>query len=720
MVRPSNEILYIYALPPWDPKDVTAFQGFAPGLIYLGPLMTVPVRLPPDIIDLTMSPVDRLARRRAGLGSWIWSPVNVDTLIRRHKPFPHQPFMVVFTANADVAQRVATWRRNLRIQPLHVSTIRKGGTIAPGALTVERLQQFCRGAVRQAGKVNRRLDIADSLAAIDRWQPFEERPFSLRYHTHNVTVANEMVLYSIGERAPERDEGVLNVSPHEDYVDGITESAQAVLALQAQVEDREAYLLHPPRPDIILFAPASYRGIERVLQRSVPSLPGVRAIRALERQRRYTMQIEIDENDIDEIGPVLGYRGAELRMQVAAVGLRAASTLAATIRLPPLINRTAGVVGQLARHLRAYDEDLPDRKTAKVFRIVQDALLDAIPPEHLALIRESKTGIKIIGNAPLEWIPLDGLPLGIHTDVSRIPVTPGNIMIEQLRPVPQLYIPAEQFKSYLALSMFEDGDRISNFMDAALQVLPGAQGARITGTHLRPRTVEEFIAVINNYTGPILIIDSHGSHPSDPDIGGLIIDGKPLDVWTLRDRVRLPPIVVLSACDTHPLDRSHATVANGFLSCGAIAVLGTVLPIRARDAATFLVRLMLRAIQYGEIVSRNERSVPWTNIVGGALRMQLASDICRGLRNRKILTEKQALEIQLAANWDINTLRGDWLPRLGKRCQKAGRFGNERWNVMYNDILAASDVIRYVHLGNPESITIADARILENADTVTN
>ena len=66
MVRPLNEIVYAYTLPPWNPEDVTPFQGFAPGLIYLGPLMAVLVHLPPDIVELTMEPADRLARRRAG------------------------------------------------------------------------------------------------------------------------------------------------------------------------------------------------------------------------------------------------------------------------------------------------------------------------------------------------------------------------------------------------------------------------------------------------------------------------------------------------------------------------------------------------------------------------------------------------------------------------------------------------------------------------------
>src|SRR5262249_10099423 len=154
----------------------------------------------------------------------------------------------------------------------------------------------------------------------------------------------------------------------------------------------------------------------------------------------------------------------------------------------------------------------------------------------------------------------------------------------------------------------------------------------------------------------------------------------------------------LSACDTHPFDRSHATVANGFLSCGALAVLGTALPVRSHSAAIFLVRLMLRAITFGAAMNANGRSVAWTKIAGGALRMQLASDIVRGLVGRKLLPEALASEIHLNANEDINPPndRSDWFDRLAARCQASCGFEAARWLSVSADILASSDVIRYI------------------------
>ena len=261
--------------------------------------------------------------------------------------------------------------------------------------------------------------------------------------------------------------------------------------------------------------------------------------------------------------------------------------------------------------------------------------------------------------------------------------------------------------------MFQEDDRLSRDVQKALAELASAPELQISGKRVTPGSVDEFIAHLNAYDGPLLIIDSHGDHPKDENIGGLIIGGKPVDIWTLRGKINVPPIVVLSACGTHPFDRSHATVANGFLVCGAIAVLATVLPIRSPDAARFLARLIVRAVCYGDAMNHEGIAVPWSNIVGGALRMQLARDIVRGLVSRKMIPLEQAQEIHLKANNDLNPLRPDWLERLRTRCSEAGGFDQSRWQVAFDDILAGSDVIRYVNLGNPDSIMVADDRVFQ-------
>ncbi len=59
--------------------------------------------------------------------------------------------------------------------------------------------------------------------------------------------------------------------------------------------------------------------------------------------------------------------------------------------------------------------------------------------------------------------------------------------------------------------------------------------------------------------------------------------------------------------------------------------------------------------------------------------------------------------------------RADWLKRLRDRCREVQAFTDAQWEVAFADILAGSDVIRYVNLGNPEAILISDERVVRRA-----
>lgn len=660
---------------------------------------------------------DRLARRRAGDGAWLWTPINLSTLLRKRKPTPDFPYMVIFTIDQQSARAVAEWRKGLRLKPVHVSFYKGGGSILPPDLSQQVLKNHLTAIARKAAKIDKYTDVEEHLELLNSWIPPTPRPSSIKLHSHNVTKPNEMVLIGAGEIAPQGKEGHLQSSSHEQYVAAITESAEAVMQLWPQTVDRPAYFLSPPRPDIFLIAPAAYSGMAKRIERLLPDSSMKSAMRALDRQRGYTIELQIENGadadaHINKIGPLFALRGAEMKLTTTAVGLRTAGTIAATIRLPPAVNRTGGVVGQLARFLRKH-ENPPPIKSARVFKAVQDSLIEYIPKDHLELIARSQTGIKIIADAPIEWLPVDGLPLCIRYDVSRINSTPGNLYLEQIRPPMPLMIPPDAFRNYLVLSMFDDGDQIAPYLRVGALSARDEEAKPIIGTFASPKNVDEFAKAINAFNGPMLIVDSHGEHLDGDVPGGLIIGGKSFDVWSLAGKVQMPPIVILSACDTHPFDRNHATVANGFLACGAAAVVATSLPIRAPQAARFVMRLINRAVHYGAVMNGMGRAVAWSHIVGGLLRMELATDIIRAFRSKGCFDDDIMSEIMLQTNMQLNPLDPFWyeglLERLLKACDPAAQdFARE-----IADVIAASDAIRYLHMGNPEAIIVADQKVAE-------
>jgi hypothetical protein len=697
----------------------TDIQGFAPGLINFVPLMEFIPSLPADIFDPTMELNDRLARRRAGDSPWLWTPVNLSTLLAKRKPGPAFPYMVVFSADKETARKVSDWRKGLRIKPIHISFYKGGGAINPADLTQEVLGHHLVALARKAVLVDKKLDIDEHLEVLAAWQTQDSRACSLNFHSHNATKPNEMVLTGAGEEPPHDEEGHLQSSPHEQYVKGVSESAEAVMRLWERTRDRPAYFVTPPRPDVFLIAPASYRGMSKKLERAIDDPLLKSAMRALDRQRGYTIELQLGDADKNEahinlVGPVFGLRGAEMKLTTTAVGLRTAGTVAATIRLPPAVNRIGGVVGQLARFLRTH-ENPPPVKSARVFKAVQDALQEYVPQEHLSLIARSEAGIKIIADAPIEWLPIDGLPLGIRFDVSRINSTPGNLFLEQIRPPMPMFIPPDAFRNYLVLSMFDDEDPIALHLRVGALGTADQDGMPIVGSFASPKNVDQFVQSIAKFDGPLLIVDSHAQHPDGDEPGGLIIGGAPFDVWSLAGKVKMPPIVILSACDTHPFDRNHATVANGFLACGAVAVVATALPIRGVQAARFVMRLINRAVHYGEILNGLGRAVSWSHIVGGLLRMELVVDILRHFHSTGRFDEKARSDLQLKTNMELNPLKASWYETMLERIRAACIVAPVDFEREVGDVIAASDAIRYLHLGNPEAIMVADHRAASRA-----
>jgi hypothetical protein len=281
----------------------------------------------------------------------------------------------------------------------------------PNDVSAESIASFCREAIRTAQSLDQTVDSRHWLDIIGKWQPTCREPSKLYFQSHLVSSANEMVLISEGA---ESSDGVpLNSLDDDDYIDAIVESASAVLEMRDEAGIPRAFLANPPRPDILLFAPAMYRHVLDAKLSPDPTVPkGIRAAaRLMIRQTGYATRTDgpTMAEAMSRVGRLtFALRAQELRLQCAAVGMRGASTVAATIRLPPQVNRISGIVRQLAIHLRSNPD--ASQKTQRVFGIVQAAFGDAVDERLLALINESRAGIKIIADALLEWLPVRGLP----------------------------------------------------------------------------------------------------------------------------------------------------------------------------------------------------------------------------------------------------------------------------------------------------------------------
>jgi CHAT domain-containing protein len=276
-------------------------------------------------------------------------------------------------------------------------------------------------------------------------------------------------------------------------------------------------------------------------------------------------------------------------------------------------------------------------KTRRVFGLVQAALGSSVDKRLLTLIEASQTGVKIVADALLEWLPVRGLPLGLRYDVSRINATPGSLTFgELINPAP-IYLEPAAFSEVLVLSAFDADDPIKDHLRDVLQIFE--QDGILKPRVVEIRTIDAMVSELNSFRGAVAIFGGHGVHNED-DVGFLQIGDERLDVWQLRKRARVPPVVLLSACDTNALDRSHATKGNGFLSCGARAVLATVLPVRSVHSAAMIGRLLLRAVEFSKALHSGGRAITWAYIVSTLFRLQITSDNVIAMFAKNLLVEK--------------------------------------------------------------------------------
>jgi len=125
--------------------------------------------------------------------------------------------------------------------------------------------------------------------------------------------------------------------------------------------------------------------------------------------------------------------------------------------------------------------------------------------------------------------------------------------------------------------------------DVAAKVLRES-GQSATLDHVETLSVRALREAIRERNPNILVISAHGAFDEGLQAAGLAIGQ---DVWLGPGLWPLPPVVILSACQVAPRGTGAVSVADMLLREGALAVLGTQVPVDVRRNAMLMVRLFL-------------------------------------------------------------------------------------------------------------------------------
>lgn len=691
-------------------EDVSPFQGFGPSWSTTLWALRFLAIAPSSFLDRA-TPFDGLtAMRMGGMNRLAWLPLRIGAL--EQLVVDQIGFGVVtLSGGGEVADRVDAW---IAVQKRNVLHVRAGQiTDDPAAVAFcdDELRTFCRGLLDDHGQDLSAPRLASARQGVDGWMNRQRVTDGEVPGGHNITVPNQMVLMRADGYLPETE---MFIGDSEAAYDAhAIASAQSVLDLRGQVGFRDFNRIYLPQPGLILSEPALFRhSYDRVRPSGLLTKPAMDALRRLQKQTGLWNTMEApDVHAFLEDGlanALVSLRQEELVAHAYGVGLLAAQTVTAVLRLRPGVNHVFAALSRYARNIRA-ESPAARFKTPRLFDDVQRELVEAVGDARIDVIDRYRGSIKIVSDAPLELLPVGDLPLGLRFEVSRINATPGNLMMMGMVGAEPMTLDLPTLCNILVLSGFAPNDRLRMLVERQLDLIRPGFAGHMRVSFVRVTSEAEMIAALNASDATILVYDGHGSLGDSDGIGGVIVGKEHVDVWKLRGRARIPPIVVLSACDTHGFDApTHATVGNGFLAAGATAVLATSLPIGGVEGAVLVGRLLYRLSEYVPIVLRHGKRVhSWGEIVSGLLRMVLATDLCRTI----VQGADAGLRVNARANHHINSGSRDWYGAILKDI--ADETGLEPAMVARRAraVLARSEAIRYVHLGSPESILVDDGSV---------
>jgi hypothetical protein len=395
------KIFYIVALGTDDPYDVTPFQGFSTSWRTVSWALEIIASLPANVLEPSYKSDDVIALRMGGISPLAWSPLNIKALTTVAAS-ELGVFVVIFSGEKECAHAIAGWTTDQKHQVLHVSSHAVDGACHPEDFTIAALQAYCVAEFERSPEMFSDEQRRVAQEALARWAEPPLKPTGLKAKGHNVTRPNYMALRRAW-RSLEDGEPFIGKSEKE-YTDAILESARAVVTVREEVGLRGFHSMTLLRPEIILTEPALYRTHYKAIKPAGPfeektvarSLRWIQTQKGLFTERPAEFVEELQRSRTAQY--ILTTRASELDIFTLGVGLRAAQTTSAVVRLSPGVNHVFASLSAYARNLRSPKVEAR-LKSRRLFDTLQDGLRTAVGKDRIAFLQERGGPFKIVSDA---------------------------------------------------------------------------------------------------------------------------------------------------------------------------------------------------------------------------------------------------------------------------------------------------------------------------------
>ncbi len=239
------------------------------------------------------------------------------------------------------------------------------------------------------------------------------------------------------------------------------------------------------------------------------------------------------------------------------------------------------------------------RKVPMLFREVERRLAGLIPAPVQAWLSGSTSGIVILSDLPFEWALVDQWPLCLVRPVSRIPaaLTQTDVLIGVLENNLTISRSPERV---LILDLIGDQDPIRRYSDhfASASTSLGQKY-----TYAKPHNAATFRDLLSETSPEIVVLDAHGKYDSARDELWITLPEGNVSVDQLLPDLRVPPVWVLSACDTSVTGALRGCFVRRLLDRGAACVVASLARVDAGTASLFVGRLLTEVLSPGTLLT---------------------------------------------------------------------------------------------------------------------
>lgn len=217
------------------------------------------------------------------------------------------------------------------------------------------------------------------------------------------------------------------------------------------------------------------------------------------------------------------------------------------------------------------------------FHNISEKLKLSLDNDFIDIIVKHGKHIKFITDAPIEWVKYKNTPLGLIKSISRLPIIPGNTLVNSAKHNLITKIPKANV-SFLVINSLNVSDELYNNGKKLGELLKDYFPNHCVN-YYEVRNKTDFIRTMNENPSTFFIYYGHGSMPevsrNQPNqIGKLHIGDDEIDMIELENNIKVvPDVTILGACQTQVLDAHYLNIGNMFLGLGSQSVLATYFPV---------------------------------------------------------------------------------------------------------------------------------------------